>query len=665
MVDAVANLASNPALGTTDVVFDSLNRPVSTTYSDGTPTVSYTYDSQGRRSQMVDGSGTTVYGFDSADRVASVTRGADVFTYAYDAAGNVTSRTYPDGTVVAGTFDDAGQQVTTTEPAGTVQFAYDVAGNPISSTFPSGVTRTTSFDNGSRVTVVSNTNGTGVLSKFTYSRDANGNPTAIDYANGTGLVPVESQRLTYDNADRLTKVCQTATTCATANQTVWTYDKNGNRLTEKAGAAAQSVYTYDATDQLSAISGAGAKTFTYNANGDQITAGADTATFNTARQTTGATVRGVATTFAYDGNGNRHTITSAGVSTSELWDTVGGLPNLAIERNSAGVVQRRYSYGRGTETLGYTDSTASTQGWYLTDALGSVANITNQTGVSVATYTYNPFGTQRLNTTTPGYAANPLKYTGQHLDPTGNYNLRARQYNPSLGRFTQVDPLAADTDGAYPSAYTYSNNNPTMFTDPSGMRVGFGEDGGIASASFATKDTPPTTKVIIRKGNRCVTTAATPAQRKKNPLAPSVATKCTKIPAPTTTLRQRLFGQYSGQLVSGNFKSVTVGFSWDLEQGKARFLSIDLVGHNLNAAESDDPKYSSAIFDFEICGPEGCYRRLAVNAQTTGPLLDVSQRVQGIGIGLDAKIRLTGYSYGDALESGVCTIRATAGAKCS
>ncbi len=472
IVDAVANLAANPALGTTDVVFDSLNRPVSTTYSDGAPTVSYSYDGQGRRSQMVDGSGTTVYGFDAADRVASVTRGADVFAYAYDPAGNVTSRTYPDGTVVAGTFDDAGQQVTTTEPAGTVSFAYDVAGNPITSTYPNGVTRTTSFDNASRVTTVNNSSGVVVLSRFTYTRDANGNPTGVDYTNGTGLVPVESQRLTYDNTDRLTKVCQTATTCATANQTVWSYDKNGNRLTEKVGAAAQSVYTYDTSDQLSAISGAGAKSFSYNANGDQITAGADTATFNTARQTTGATVGGVATTFAYDGNGNRHTITSAGVATAELWDTMGGLPNLAIERSAAGVVQRRYTYGRGTETLGYNDPTATTQGWYMTDALGSVANITNSAGVSVATYTYNPFGTQRLNTTTPGYASNPLKYTGQHLDPTGNYNLRARQYNPTHGRFTQVDPLAADTDGAYPSAYLYGNNNPALLVDPSGMRVG-------------------------------------------------------------------------------------------------------------------------------------------------------------------------------------------------
>jgi RHS repeat-associated protein len=324
---------------------------------------------------------------------------------------------------------------------------------------------------------VSNSSAIGVFSKFTYVRDANGNPTDVDYMNGTGLVPAESQRLTYDNADRLTKVCQTVTTCTTANQTVWTYDKNGNRSTEKVGPAAHSVYAYDTTDQLTTITGPGAKSFTYNPNGDQLTAGGDTATFNSARQTTSATVNGVATTFGYDGNGNRHTIITAGTATAELWDTVGGVPNLVLERVGAGVVQRRYTYGRGIETLGYSDPIAATQGWYATDALGSVANITSSSGAAVATYTYSPFGTQRLNTTSAGYGANSLKYTGQHQDPTGNYNLRARQYNPALGRFTQTDPLAR-ISGSYVNAYEYANVNPMVFVDPSGLR---GQTAGLVS----------------------------------------------------------------------------------------------------------------------------------------------------------------------------------------
>jgi RHS repeat-associated protein len=159
---------------------------------------------------------------------------------------------------------------------------------------------------------------------------------------------------------------------------------------------------------------------------------------------------------------------------AELWDTVGGLPNLAIERNAANVVQRRYTYGRGTETLRFQDVAAGTAGWYQTDALGSVANITNATGVASATYTYTPFGTARLNTTLTGYGNNPLKYTGQHQDPTGMYNLRARYYNPGLGRFTQTDPMPLGAGSAFESVYVYGGDMPTVMVDPGGKRFGLG-----------------------------------------------------------------------------------------------------------------------------------------------------------------------------------------------
>jgi hypothetical protein len=47
--------------------------------------------------------------------------------------------------------------------------------------------------------------------------------------------------------------------------------------------------------------------------------------------------------------------------------------------------------------------------------------------------------------------------------------------------FTQTDPLQADVAQAYPSAYVYGNNNPNMYTDPSGMR---GQAGGLPSQCF-------------------------------------------------------------------------------------------------------------------------------------------------------------------------------------
>jgi hypothetical protein len=50
----------------------------------------------------------------------------------------------------------------------------------------------------------------------------------------------------------------------------------------------------------------------------------------------------------------------------------------------------------------------------------------------------------------------------------GNYDRNTKSLRATV--FTQTDPLEADVGSAYPSAYVYGNNNPTMYVDPSGKR---------------------------------------------------------------------------------------------------------------------------------------------------------------------------------------------------
>ena len=64
----------------------------------------------------------------------------------------------------------------------------------------------------------------------------------------------------------------------------------------------------------------------------------------------------------------------------------------------------------------------------------------------------------------------PYGYTGEHWDAaTGLLYLRARWYNPALGRFLTRDPfpgLAALPATQHP--YVYVGNNPVLYVDPSG-----------------------------------------------------------------------------------------------------------------------------------------------------------------------------------------------------
>ena len=63
-------------------------------------------------------------------------------------------------------------------------------------------------------------------------------------------------------------------------------------------------------------------------------------------------------------------------------------------------------------------------------------------------------------------------YNGEQYTPqTGLIYLRARNYDPATGTFTSKDTYMGDkTDPVTRNRYTYGNNNPVAFQDPSGHK---------------------------------------------------------------------------------------------------------------------------------------------------------------------------------------------------
>uniref|UniRef100_A0A336KYX1 CSON001661 protein n=1 Tax=Culicoides sonorensis TaxID=179676 RepID=A0A336KYX1_CULSO len=83
---------------------------------------------------------------------------------------------------------------------------------------------------------------------------------------------------------------------------------------------------------------------------------------------------------------------------------------------------------------------------------------------SQAAYDYLPYGELMRVFGNDPQSHIMFRFTGQEFDEeTGLYNYHARLYDPSIGRFFQMDPKAQ-----YFSPYVYSGNSPISVVDPDG-----------------------------------------------------------------------------------------------------------------------------------------------------------------------------------------------------
>jgi len=116
---------------------------------------------------------------------------------------------------------------------------------------------------------------------------------------------------------------------------------------------------------------------------------------------------------------------------------------------------------------------SSTTSYFLPDVQGSTRALTNASGaiISGQTFDYSAFG-DLVSTGTPN---TDYLYTGQQFDTsTGLYSLRARYYDPGVGRFNSRDTWAYDFQKPMEfNRYVYTAGNPVNYSDPSGHAAFF------------------------------------------------------------------------------------------------------------------------------------------------------------------------------------------------
>jgi RHS repeat-associated protein len=468
--DAAGNLVSLTHFNgvTTTYTYDAENRLL-TRATPGEPTASFTYTPTGKYLTSAAGDGTVNYTYDPLDRLTTKATPEGTLSYTYYANGNVQSITSsnPNGVSVSLTWDVLNRLSTVVDnrlPSGanTATYVYDSAGNLVTATYPNGFQTTFTYDQLSRINAVSTP-----VSSYTYQLGPTGIRTGATEGNGRSLT------WNYDGIYRLTN--ETISNDPANNGSAsYGLDPVGNRLSAVSSLTSinSGSWTYNPDDEISSES--------YDPNGNVISAGGYTMTYDAENHLISKTGNGKVITMVYDAFGNRVSKTVNGVTTQYLVeDDVNptGLPQV-FEELVNGVVTRQYTYGlqRISENLSPTVTGTSTwtPSFYGYDGAGSVRQLTNSTGQVTDEYEYDAFGN---SFTKQGTTPNNFMYRGEQYDSDlGLYYLRARYYNPNTGRFVSLDPKEHSPyefgrkplNPARLHKYLYAGGDPVNRIDPTG-----------------------------------------------------------------------------------------------------------------------------------------------------------------------------------------------------
>jgi len=378
--------------------------------------VALAYNTGGKLTQMNDYTGTTSYDYNAMGRMIAHTNGQELSVYyAYDYAGNLAALTYPGGKTVHYSYDSQGRLIQVEDWAGRkTTYSYDQRGLVVDITLPNGTKTHYDYDDAGRMIGLKNLKSDdSVIASYTYTLDRNGN--IIAETVDQPLSPVMqslSSNYSYGQDNRLVSV----------NDVSLTYDLNGN-LVKKGDIT----YEYDYENRIKKV---------VNTNGTWE--------------------------YEYDGLGNRVGLKAGGETRRFLLGTRGMTHTLA-EHEGDGNLIAYYIYGLG---LVYKVDVSDKPYYYYYNFTGSTVAMTDTDGNIVNKYAYTPFGGLAGSVEA---VSNPFRYVGRFGvmdDNNGLYYMRARYYDPDVGRFITKDPIGF---GGGVNLYGYVGGNPINFIDPSGL----------------------------------------------------------------------------------------------------------------------------------------------------------------------------------------------------
>ncbi|MGL4861008.1 MAG: RHS repeat-associated core domain-containing protein, partial [Enterobacteriaceae bacterium] len=382
-------------------------------------TIRYSWDKGDRLIRTEDSlSGITTHRYDDFfDAVTEESSAAGTVRYSYYANGLRKSMTPGGGSTVNYRYDVANRLIGITQEAGsgsalpskaqTVSIDYDLANRRIRETLPNGIEVAYTWDSADQLTAIRYLGQTGaLLGDVTYGYDNSGRRIRTGGSMAETLLP-ESATAVHEGNNRLIRW----------NEKSFNYDANGNLLSD-----GSNTYTWNSRNQLVAISGASTASFSYDVFGRRSS----------------KTVNGQTTLYLYDGDNPIQEARAPGQIIANLLTGQG--------------IDERYS--RTQNNLSQT---------YLTDVLGSTLALSDDSQKLTARYSYSPYGESRVSGEARG---NRYTYTGREDDGTGLYYYRARYYHPQINRFISEDPIGLRGGN---NRYAYVEGNPLQYKDPLGL----------------------------------------------------------------------------------------------------------------------------------------------------------------------------------------------------
>jgi len=274
---------------------------------------------------------------------------------------------------------------------------------------------------------------------------------------------------------------------------------SGRILTETLGNGLTTTKAYDALDRptLNKVANGGTDhqhfTYQYDTNGNMTAGLGRTLTYtsyNMPAQVVGVGYSGGASTtynYVYNAEHERTKLVHSTLGTFIYLHPAGkgqllyekqteASPSTRIEHKyyiSAGGASVAAHYARENPNL--TETTTATR--YLhQDHLGSITLITNEAGGVTERLAYEAYGKRRYPAGTDdptnglfGQVTDRGFTSHEHLDEIALIHMNGRVYDPVLGRFVTADPFLQHPDNLQDyNRYSYVNNNPLMYTDPSG-----------------------------------------------------------------------------------------------------------------------------------------------------------------------------------------------------